>query len=139
MLFRSMYISLSAVLVMQLFMLNTNAGYYRYAGSVTKTFADALNNFSPQTKLVVDSVPQESRGALIYRLGFIESLHWLNENDSLIRWSQKNNDFILHNNYKLRQVNSLNEIPGNKLKDTLTNNSVYIKFTDSVLWMYNKN
>jgi hypothetical protein len=129
------YICFATVVFIQLILLNKNAKHYRYAGSITKKFTDILQTFPAQSKLYADSVPQECNGALIYRLGFAESIKWLGNNDSLIHFSPKKNNLILQKKYALMEVKNIDEIPGNNLLQPLPGNTIYIRFTDSVLWV----
>lgn len=128
-------ISMMAIIILQLIMLNTNKNHYRFSGSVTQTFIRAVNQFPAGSKFIIDSVPQECRGALIYRLGFTDCFKWMAPNDSLIQWTQKHNDLILHNDYKSKIIKDptgrFNNMPGN-----MNDRSAYMQFSDSVLWIY---
>lgn len=131
-------ICFGSIILMQLVFLKKNAESYQYASTITRTFSDVLNSLPLKSGLYVDSVPQTIRGALILREGLTESVKWMGENDSLVYYSNQQNKLTFQNKYSFHQTRIIEEIPGVNSSLSLPMNAIYMKFTDSVLWVYQK-
>lgn len=100
--------SLFLVLVLsQIGFLFHNKKSYKFAGEVTQTTFRAINNLQNKRYLFIDSLPQEYKGALIFRTGFFDGLKWMKNNntvDSVFVVSQQQNDQQFNGNYRIQQI-----------------------------------
>ncbi len=81
--------------IYQLFFLHFSRTYFSEASHISATTFNQVNLLSNKKRLFIDSLPDEVRGALIFRLGFTEGLEWLKKSetvDSIIILSRKRND-----------------------------------------------
>lgn len=79
----------------QLIFLYFSRTYFSAASHISATTFQQVNALTGKKRLFIDSLPDEVRGALIFRLGFTEGLEWLKQSgtvDSVIILSRKRND-----------------------------------------------
>lgn len=95
------------LVLIQIGFLFNNKKNYKFAGEVTQTTFLAINNMQHKRYLFIDSLPQEYKGALIFRTGFFDGLKWMKNNntvDSVFVLSQQQNDQHFVRNYKIQQI-----------------------------------
>ncbi len=123
------------LLVFHLSILYNNALHYRHAGDITKTFAASLQKIPVASKLYVDSVPTQCKGALVFRQGLAECIDWMGQEDSLIHYSQRQNDCMPFPSYGIRMLKTNIDKPGTDVFITQPG-LVYMRFTDTALLVF---
>ena len=123
--------------LLNIFFLWRSSSNYQFASAVSKTAMQQVQKSIEHTILLVDSLPQEHYGALIFRKGFFEGAKWMNNKiDSVIVLSVRQTDQPFTKNYHPEDI-----LPSSFLMEKLlqTSNSkpfVYLKFADSALQVY---
>ena len=132
------------------------AGAYRAASLVTKTTFEEINRLHQKKVLMIDSLPQSYKGALIFRSGFAEGIRWLKEPgsvDNVFIHSVKEDRMNLQDDFKTEQsissaptemnfyLQKIEEKDGFEKISIHTRNfnkgeDAYFKYTDSALQIF---
>ncbi len=120
----------------ELFILFENSKRYHYAGNVVKTTISEINKLKNKNNLLIESLPEEDGGALIFRTGFPEGVNWLkNKNtvDSLMVVSRHHTDYPVSKSFIVQRSNDVSLITNLFLKNNVSANDVVFRYTDSSL------
>ncbi len=91
-----------SLVLYHLFFLYRSHTYYSTASTITKITYEQINLLKGKQRLIIDSLPQSTNGALTFRLGFEEGLDWLKNSgtvDSVIIASLQTNSNDWSDNY----------------------------------------
>lgn len=128
---------LSFFFLLNMFFLWNSSSDYQFASTVSKTAMEEVQTIEQHDILLIDALPQEYHGALIFRKGFTEGVKWMNNKiDSVIILSVQQTDQRYTKNYRAENILPVVS-ENNKLIHTANNNNfVYLKFADSALQVY---
>jgi hypothetical protein len=70
-------IAIVLLFCLNIFYLLQARSYYTQAGMVTQTTIKQIKNYPWATNIFIENLPQYNKGAVVFRLGFEESVQWL--------------------------------------------------------------
>ena len=127
---------LLVIFSVHLYFLFISGGNYQTAGNVVKSFTTAISLLTDSSNIVIDNLPQEQHGALIFRDGVQEAVEWLYKNKSyniIVCSKDSSNSLLFIKGYQTSKMlfkelfSSSHCFPENK------NNCRYFRFTGSAL------
>jgi hypothetical protein len=69
-------------IAISIFYLHQSRSYYIKAGEITRTTINEIGKLDNKETILVENLPQNNKGAVVFRLGFEDAIKWLHPNNN---------------------------------------------------------